>query len=311
MAALPTVSMTGWDAVGKTLQELVLKSVVSRLEREGVKIFSPYPVARERPKPVICSDFSVRGAEKNPYPVTAPRFIFLLVGEGLVFVQETWYHLTAGHGIFVPCNCPYLPHGMLDNLVPEGHWLWVSVHPFGATIHHCRLTHDAHYRSPVYAVVDERIPLVFEEWEKEAIARRNPNSLISKSLLLALFHFVTQSAAIPLSVWAEIAPLLPKMPPSLRSALIQLVQNFDSPCRIEEIAKQCGMSLFHLFKLFRKFLGTTPNTFMRRLRLEVANQMLTETQLSPYEVCQLVGYSNYNYFRKQFQRLFGVAPCSQ
>ncbi|MGQ9461600.1 MAG: hypothetical protein ACUVRR_00840 [Candidatus Fervidibacter sp.] len=125
MAMLPTVSMKGWDAVGKALQELVLKSVVSRLEREGVKIFSPCPVVRERPKPVICSNRSIMGVEENPCPATAPQFIFLFAGEGLVFVRETWYRLTTGQGVFVPCNCPCLPRGMLDNLVPggvEGNW---------------------------------------------------------------------------------------------------------------------------------------------------------------------------------------------
>jgi len=309
---LPTVPMVGQEAIGRTIQNLIAQKVIPAIERKGARIFFSPPTATPKHFGFVhFSDWGTMGLREKPYPASAPFFLFLLSGEGLVYVRENWYHLVAGHGIFVPHNCLHFPHGTVNNSVPHGRWLWVNVHPFGAVIHQCCLDDDSHFRSPVYAVVDKRLFWLFQEWEKEAITRGCPDSLVSKSLLLAFFHLLVKPAPIPVSVWAEISLMLPELPATLREAILRLIQNYDAPCRLEDVSKQCGISVFYLCKLFRRHLGTNPRAYAQRLRLKIAKQMLAETGVSPYKVCQLVGYSNYNYFRKQFQRTFGFAPSRQ
>ncbi len=311
MKPIPTVPMFGWDATGTMLQSLITEHVLPKLEQHGAGIFFPTPSNSEHSVPIPFRDWGTMGIRERPYLANSPQFLFLLAGQGWVYVKGAWYHLKAGQGIFVPQGCPYFPHGMVNDLVLEGHWLWVGIHPFGAAVHHCRITPDTHFRSPIYTIVDERVFWLFQEWETEAVIRGCQNSLVSKGLLLALFHFLTKSAVVPLSIWAEINLMLPELPPVLANAVVCLTRTYDRPHRLEEVAKQCGISLFYICRLFRRYLRMTPGTYVRQLRLKVARQMLIETRLSPFKVSQLVGYSNYNRFRKQFRQTFGVMPSAE
>ncbi len=311
MKPIPTVPMFGWDATGTMMQSLITKHVIPKLEQHGAGVFFPSPLNSGHPKPIPFGDWGTAGIRKRPYLADSPQFLFLLEGQGWVHVKGTWYHLKAGQGVFVPQGCHYFPHGMVNDLVVEGHWLWVSIHPFGATVHRCHITPNLHIHSPIYAVADERIFWLSREWEMESVIRGYQNSLVSKVLLLTMFHFLTESAAIPISVWAEISLLLSELPPVLINAIVKLTRTYYHPHHLEKVAEQCGVSLFHICRLFRRYLGMTPRTYVRQLRLRVAKQLLVETRLSPSKVSQLVGYANYNHFRKQFRKSFGAMLSNQ
>lgn len=311
METLPMVPITGWDATGAAVKAAVTDRLIPALERMGVGLFFPTASEQKPTKVVTFSDLGVMETKRHPYSHSTPQFSFLLSGEGWIYVRGKWYHLREGQGIFVPKDCPYFPHGMVRDSFPEGRWLWIGIYPFGAAIHHCHLSQNAHYHSPIYVVVDERIFWLFQEWETEAITRGKATSLISKSLLLAIFWFLAESTPVPVSVWAEINFMLSELPSTLKCAVFQIVKRYDEPCGLKKLAKLCRVSPFYLCRLFRQHLGVTPKTFLQRLRLKVAKQMLIETRLSPYKVSQMVGYSNYNRFRKQFAQFFGVAPSAQ
>lgn len=311
MKPIPTVPMFGWDATGTMMQSLITKHVLPKLEQHGAGVFFPSPLSSGHPKPIPFRDWGTIGIRERPYLANSPQFLFLLEGQGWVHVKGTWYHLKAGQGVFVPQGCPYFPHGMVNDSVIEGHWLWVGIHPFGAAIHHCHITPNEHFRSPIYVVIDGRIFGLFQEWEKESVIRGYQNSLVSKVLLVALFHFLTESTTVPISVWAEINLSLSELPPVLVNVIIRLIRTYDRPHQLEKIADQCGVSLFHVCRIFRRYLGVTPRTYVRQLRLRIAKQLLVETRLTPPKVSQLVGYANYNHFRKQFRKSFGIMPSNQ
>lgn len=310
MKPIPTMPIFGWDATGTMIQSLVTNHVLPKLEQHGPGIFFPPPSSSERFAPIPFRDWGTKEVREQPYLAGSPHFSFLLKGQGWVHVRGVWYHLKAGQGIYVPQGYPYFPHGMANDSVSEGHWLWVDIHPFGAAIHHCCIKPNAHFRSPIYVIVDERIFWLFQEWETEAMVRGCQNSLVSKGLLLTLFHLLTESAAVPLSVWAEINLMLSELPPVLANAVIRLTQTYDRPHHLKEVAKQCRVSPFYICRLFRRYLKMTPRTYVQQLRLKVAKQLLIETRLSPLKISQLVGYSNYNHFRKQFQQAFGTIPST-
>jgi len=308
---LPMVPITGWDATGAAMKAAVTEKLIPALERKGVGLFFPTMTEQKPVKLVPFSDLGVMKLRERPYSYSIPQFVFMLSGKGWIYVRGKWYRLREGQGAFLPKDCLYFPHGMAGDTFPEGQWLWIGIHTFGATIHQCRLVQHTHYHSPIYAVVDERIFCLFQAWETEAITRGNPTSLVSKSLLVAMFQFLSESTPIPVSVWAEVKLTLPELPKILKRAILQIVKRYETPCRLEKLAKHCGVSPFYLCKLFQKHLGVTPRTFLQRLRLKVAKRMLIETRLSPYKISQLVGYSNYGHFRKQFIQFFGVAPSAQ
>ena len=78
--------------------------------------------------------------------------------------------------------------------------------------------------------------------------------------------------------------------------------------KVPELAKHCGVSESGLYVLFRKHEGITPIEMKNRIKIEEAERLLKETDLSVEEISQRLGFCNAGYFRKIFKRLLGVAP---
>lgn len=61
-------------------------------------------------------------------------------------------------------------------------------------------------------------------------------------------------------------------------------------------------------ELFKKETGQNFSEYVTNLRLEKAKELLKDTGLKIYEVCESVGYSNTKYFCKLFKRFTGKTP---
>lgn len=77
---------------------------------------------------------------------------------------------------------------------------------------------------------------------------------------------------------------------------------------VQEIADQVGVDRSHLSKAFTREFGVSPTAHLRQARLERAQTLLRETQLSVTEVALSVGYGDVYAFSHAYRRHFGVAP---
>lgn len=84
--------------------------------------------------------------------------------------------------------------------------------------------------------------------------------------------------------------------------------HLDEEFRLDELAREAGMSKFHFCRLFRKTTGLSPSRYFIRLRMEMARRLLRETSRSVIEVGLEVGYSSPSHFAQVFQREAGVPP---
>jgi AraC-like DNA-binding protein len=87
-----------------------------------------------------------------------------------------------------------------------------------------------------------------------------------------------------------------------------LLTRLDNPPSILELTQQVGIGELTLRRGFRKLFGTTIVGYLIQKRMEQAEQLLREKQLSVAEVANLVGYSHLGYFAKVFKRQFGITP---
>lgn len=76
----------------------------------------------------------------------------------------------------------------------------------------------------------------------------------------------------------------------------------------EEIEQACGLSYKYAGTLFKKAVGKTIKEYQYFLRLNKAEQLLAETDLSVTEIAQLTGFSDVFYFSKIFRREKGCTP---
>jgi AraC family transcriptional activator of pyochelin receptor len=87
-----------------------------------------------------------------------------------------------------------------------------------------------------------------------------------------------------------------------------LATRLENPPSISELTKQIGISDRTLSSGFQELFGTTVISYSTQLRLQQAELLLRERQLSVTEVANLVGYSHLGYFAKVFKRQFGITP---
>ena len=88
----------------------------------------------------------------------------------------------------------------------------------------------------------------------------------------------------------------------------QLLQNFKNPPTIEKLAHLCATNESKLKKVFKGVYKSTIYSYIQKLRLEEANLLLREEQMTIGEIAKRVGYKHQGHFSKLFFGVYGVYP---
>lgn len=77
----------------------------------------------------------------------------------------------------------------------------------------------------------------------------------------------------------------------------------------EDLAAYLNMSESTMVRKIRKLLNTSPNSYIRSIRLSVAAEMLKDSHGNNItEICYTVGFSSVSYFAKCFKEQYGMTP---
>ena len=98
--------------------------------------------------------------------------------------------------------------------------------------------------------------------------------------------------------------------PRVQRAARYLADHPEEPFNLVRLAAHCGISASRLSHLFRAGMGSTPQVFGEKLRLEHARQLLMQTRLTTGEIALEVGFSDPLYFSRRFKRAFGHPPAA-
>jgi YesN/AraC family two-component response regulator len=82
----------------------------------------------------------------------------------------------------------------------------------------------------------------------------------------------------------------------------------DVDYSVDDLSRDVGMSRTQLYRKLKALTGQSANEFIRSLRLKRAAQLLNQNQLTIAEVTNRVGFTDLQYFRDCFKKLFGVIP---
>jgi len=77
---------------------------------------------------------------------------------------------------------------------------------------------------------------------------------------------------------------------------------------IEQLAQEAGLSPTALKTCFKGVYGSSIYAYLREYRLQAAQKLLAETELSVAEIARRVGYENPNKFSSAFRKTCGVTP---
>ena len=91
-------------------------------------------------------------------------------------------------------------------------------------------------------------------------------------------------------------------------ALERLREDFDRPLRIEDVARELGMSVSGFHHHFRAVTAMTPLQFQKQLRLQEARRLMLGEGLDAASAGYRVGYGDASHFTREYKRLFGAPP---
>jgi len=96
--------------------------------------------------------------------------------------------------------------------------------------------------------------------------------------------------------------------PHIARAVQRLRQGFDQPLRIEQMARELGMSVSGLRHHFKAVTAMSPSQFQKQLRLQEARRLLLGEDLDAASAAYRVGYHDASHFNREYKSLFGVSP---
>jgi AraC family transcriptional regulator len=96
----------------------------------------------------------------------------------------------------------------------------------------------------------------------------------------------------------------------IRRAVELMHAHMDRELPLEALASAAYLSPFHFARLFKKLTGASPHAYLAMLRVERAQTLLAETDLSIAEVSVRVGYASSSHFTKAFRQAKGLTPSA-
>ena len=91
-------------------------------------------------------------------------------------------------------------------------------------------------------------------------------------------------------------------------AVRQLRENIDQPLKIENIARELGMSVSGFHHHFKSVTAMSPLQFQKQLRLQEARRLMLGEDLDVASASFRVGYEDPSYFSREYKKFFGAPP---
>jgi transcriptional regulator GlxA family with amidase domain len=87
-----------------------------------------------------------------------------------------------------------------------------------------------------------------------------------------------------------------------------VLAHLDQDLSVEALAKRISLCPRQFSRRFTQEFGSSPASFVRRLRLDEARERLAAPDCSVEGVARSVGFNDADNFRRAFERCFGIAP---
>ena len=97
----------------------------------------------------------------------------------------------------------------------------------------------------------------------------------------------------------------------IRQMIHYLSTQYAQPVSIEQMSESFGYNRAYLSRVFKRYTGESPITFLLKLRIDKARQMISEREgLTIEQIAASVGLQDSLYFSKQFRRFYGLSPSA-
>lgn len=96
--------------------------------------------------------------------------------------------------------------------------------------------------------------------------------------------------------------------PRIAEAMTHLEVKFDQPINLDELAGIAHMSKRSFIRAFQAATGASPIAYLIQLRINRGTELLRESDAPVTDIAFRVGFSDSNYFTRQFRKMTGISP---
>lgn len=137
--------------------------------------------------------------------------------------------------------------------------------------------------------------------EAELRAKSPGSRFLATAHLMRIIGFLSRASSQ--------IPVTQRRPVTQLSELLgYMEQHFPEPLTIGDLARAARMSETSLFRQFRQIMDRSPIDYLIRLRIHKAAQLLRREPMRVKEASEAVGFTDSNYFTRQFRKVMGVSP---
>ena len=92
------------------------------------------------------------------------------------------------------------------------------------------------------------------------------------------------------------------------TAKLYIQKNYMKDISLDEVSREVNISPYYFSKLFKDETGEGFVEYITNMRIEKAKELMAEGDYTMKEICQMVGYTDPNYFSRAFKKNVGVTP---
>jgi AraC family transcriptional regulator len=99
-------------------------------------------------------------------------------------------------------------------------------------------------------------------------------------------------------------------PATLRRCIALMEARLDGDLRLEELAREVGMSTSHFIRSFRESTGKTPYQFLLDRRVQRAQTLMRDAHASLARIAESSGFADQHHLARVFRRITGMTPSA-
>jgi transcriptional regulator of acetoin/glycerol metabolism len=157
------------------------------------------------------------------------------------------------------------------------------------------------YARLVVAGSDDSRPALVTPPDQTMGAASNPTNLHTRPRLDSIPTFL------------KLAQPAPQAPGGLSAGAMRRVQEYmkahlGESVDLSMLAGVAGLSVHHFARQFKQSIGVTPHHYLTQKRVERAQEMLAQTDLSLAEIAYAAGFSDQSHLARHFRHTLGTTP---
>lgn len=239
------------------------------------------------------------GHSKGPSLRFHPMIVYSLLGKAKIRSGKEEYMLLTGQGIFIPPNqsCYYYAS-------KEEAWSYICIGFSGERT-----------REVLSSIGFGKDYSRFSCKESKYLTEIADQMLLCtvgsfEQILLRQSLFYSFLALIATSANPSNAPELGRTNADeyVMQAISFIKRNYYRPIHINEIADELGITRNHLYTLFKRVMGHSPQEYLISFRLNHAKALLANTDYSIATIANSCGYEDPTVFSRSFKKKYHISP---